>query len=290
MKIAFAVVLILTIIGNIFAKNDKNHDHKTQAHNDDPHKKPARRLLSRKLYRKLNGSSQDKDKIKSDKNDFDVQFDSIANASSSKFNTAGQTMAIGKGQTSISSSIGKAGTINNLQAAKGGQASQSFQQIGENKASSSQTKKDKNGEASQVTVASNNQYNLQGANQNAFAGKGCSSSSTGKDGVISAVEGSEGAANADSWNKIEKNKASSNQVAVSASAKNCKKVPVKAPSKKYPAKKAPIKACNKPVQQDEDSDSSDESSQSSNSSDESAQSSNSSDESAQSSTSSDCSK
>ena len=134
--------------------------------------------------------------------------DAIVNASNSNYNTAGQTSAIGQGNTSISSSVGKKGTINNLKSCKGGKAAQSFQQVGDEHASSTRFKRGKNGKIVKIGKASHNNYNLKGANQNAFAGQGASSSGTGKNGVISNVHGKLGAANADSWNKVEKNKAS----------------------------------------------------------------------------------
>ena len=197
MKSAVVTLILLAIVGNIFS----------HAENRDGRNK--NKLLNKKHADKDSDSSSNSHK----------GFEAVLNASEDNFNSAGQTSAIGKGKTAISSSIGSKGTINNLQSCKGGKAAQSFQQIANKKASSSRLRRGNNGKINRVNNASHQQYNLKGANQNAFAGAGASSSATGRKGVISNVAGADGAANADSWNKIEKKKASA------AAVKNAKKLP-----------------------------------------------------------------
>jgi hypothetical protein len=136
-------------------------------------------------------------------------FESVKNASVDQSATSGSTLAVGKGNTRISSSIGNHGTINNLKASKGGQSAADFSQVGHNAASSQSLKKGKNGKTQAVDNASNNNYAAKGSNQAAFLGAGAASTGIGVNGVVSDVYGKEGAANANSFNSVLKNQASS---------------------------------------------------------------------------------
>ena len=208
MKLAFASLMLLAIIGNIFSHYGKGSQ------------RGSNRLLSERRHKKHSESSESHKRRHSNASSNSSKgFEAVFNASDDRLNSAGQTSAIGKGKTAISSSIGSKGTINNLQSCKGGKAAQSFQQVADKKASSSKLRRGKNGKLNRIQNASRDRYNLKGANQNAFAGAGASSSATGRKGVISNVAGADGAANADSWNKIQKKKASSGAV------KNAKRLP-----------------------------------------------------------------
>lgn len=138
---------------------------------------------------------------------FDLKM--ISNASSEKSLTQGATMSMGTGKTSISSSIGKGGAINNVNATGGGKSATSFNQIADNKASSQSLVKNADGSVTAVENASSEKYNMQSANNNAFLGQGKSSVGIGKEGIVANVNGAKGAANADSFNKVDDNSASS---------------------------------------------------------------------------------
>lgn len=138
-----------------------------------------------------------------------LNFASVNNASLQQSATSGHTLAVGKGETSISSSIGNSGTINNVKASKGGQSAADFSQVGKESASSQSVKKDKHGNVQNVNNASDNNYGVKGSNQAAFLGAGAASTGVGVNGVVSNVHGKEGAANANSFDSVLKNQASS---------------------------------------------------------------------------------
>lgn len=158
-------------------------------------------------YRRLNGKPAQVDDKWGNFN-----FDSINNASLDQSATSGHTMAVGKGNTHISSSIGAAGSINNIKAAKGGQAASDWSQVGNNQASSSAVKKDKHGNSHAINKASNDNYGTKGASQSAFLGEGNASTGIGNNGVVADVYGKDGAANANSFDSVLKNQASASAV------------------------------------------------------------------------------
>lgn len=139
-------------------------------------------------------------------------FESINNASDDASCTEGASMAMGKGKTAISSSIGKKGVITNLEASKGGQSASSFKQVEDNKRSSQLLRKDKKGNVEAIDKASHENSKMNAANKNAFAGKGASAVGLGKDGVIANVSGEKGAANSNSYAKVDRNKASAQSI------------------------------------------------------------------------------
>lgn len=174
-------------------------------------------------------------------------FEATNAASSDAFATSGQTMAMGKGQTRISSSIGHKGTINNIKSTQGGKAASSFKQVSDSKASHQAVKKDKNGNAKLVESASHDANKVQGANQQAFLGKGAASNGISKDGIVSDVFGSKGAADASSWNGVKNAKASKKVVNKKGHKKAHKKANKKAHKKaaKKHVKKHPKKHLKK---------------------------------------------
>lgn len=171
----------------------------------------------RRLQRKRN---RDDDSSSSQSSD-SLAFASINNASSDNSATSGQTSAMGKGATHISSSIGNHGTVNNIKAANGGKSAASWKQVGDSAASSTGVRKGKDGKSRVVNNASDNNWNAKGANQNAFLGQGDASTAIGADGVDADVYGSKGAANANSFDSVLKSNASSQ--ALNNAAKNKKK-------------------------------------------------------------------
>jgi len=135
-------------------------------------------------------------------------FEAISNASAEKSITSGSTMAIGNGKTAISSSIGEGGAVNNIEAENGGQSQSCFGQAKDSSASQAVERRDSRGNSERVSVASNNRYQMQGANQNAFAGQGASLVGIGHKGVVANVYGSEGAANQNAFEKQAENERS----------------------------------------------------------------------------------
>ena len=160
-----------------------------------------------KHHRRLNGKP-----AKVDDKWGNFNFEAINNASLDQSATSGHSMAVGKGNTRISSSIGAAGSINNIKAAHGGQAASDWSQVGNNQASSSAVKKDKHGNSHAINKASDNNYGAKGASQSAFLGEGDASTGIGNNGVVADVYGKEGAANANSFDSVLKNQASASAV------------------------------------------------------------------------------
>ena len=187
--------------------------------------------------------NQKKNKKHNDDFGGDFDFNAIDNASSENISTSGQTMAMGKGETRISSSIGHAGTINNLKAEKGGKAASSLKQVNSKAASSKSLVKDAHGNVKAIENASAEKNKVQGANQQAFLGKGAASSGLSDKGIVSDVYGKKGAADASSWSGVRDAKASSKLAAKKNHKKHAKKHFKKAPKKHH--KKAPKKHVKK---------------------------------------------
>lgn len=194
MRSTVASILILAFVGSALTHHHHHHHHE------------RRRLNNKPAYDDDSDSGFGK---------FGKGFDfaSVNNASLKQSATSGHTLAVGKGETSISSSIGNSGTINNVKATKGGQSAADFSQVGKETASSQSLKKDKNGNVQKVDNASDNNYAVKGSNQAAFLGNGHANTGVGVDGVVSNVYGKDGAANANSFDSVLKNQASASATA-----------------------------------------------------------------------------